>query len=130
MTKFTLFWPNMGMTTWVFHENLKNDMRALCLWENRRFFDQIWAWEQFVFLDNGLFSHMAWEKLFFSWKSRKKGLPIYFFGQYSVGLTELKFFWTKYGRAGGFSYKFEKKITWKHIIFREWTYFWQNMDMR
>ena len=67
------------------------------------------------FLDNGRFCHWPERNKFFM-KIEKKGLPIYFFGQYSVGLTELMFFGPKMDVKEVFHKLFAKKYMKAHYF--------------
>ena len=98
LTELTFFWPIMCMMAGGFSwEIFKNDIRAPCFWEKKRFLTK-YGHQIYVFLDIGFF----WTKFrrkssHFFVKSRKKLHPIDFFGPqfpYIIAvLTELAFFW-------------------------------------
>ena len=89
--------------------------------------------ERNVFFGNGSFfwQNMRIRAVIFSWKIRKKGHLIVFFGPSCIVEFWQKWsFLTKFGmKAGGFSWKIWKIWYWRYVFLLERTFFWQNMGM-
>ena len=70
-----LFLSIIGITGDLYEKAEKNDMRAQCFLENRSYFDKIWAWEQFFYLNRRFFwQYMGIRAVIFSWKMGKKDI--------------------------------------------------------
>ena len=138
MTKYGL---NRGG---FFMKNLKkNDMRAHCFWENWRFFDETWTFEQCVFkrIDVFLIKYGCESSQFFVKIGKKRASYWLLWPIRWCSFDRIDVFWQIMGmRVGVFMKKFEKmtwercvfkrmdvffdKIwTWELFVYRKWTFF-------
>ena len=79
--KIDVFWPIMCTTAGVFHEKLKkNHMRALCFWDNGRFFFTNMGMRALCFLENRRIFDKYWQESsdIFVKKRNKKGILLTF----------------------------------------------------
>ena len=105
----------------------KNYKRAPRLLKNWRFYDKIWAWKQCVFRYWTKYGH---ETSYFLVKNLKKGHPIDLLGHIIIYFWENWRFLTKYSLdSRGFFMKILKKWYRSIVFLREWTFFWQNIDL-
>ena len=135
----------MGMTAEGFSWKIwkKNDIRALCFWENGQFFFKIWQdSSEFFWRKEGFFTKYGHESSFFFVKNRRKNKASWFCWSIIYrSFDRIDVFWPKRAWQHGVFYKnsekkwhenciFERKgvLLTKYryersVFFREWTFF-------